>query len=74
MNNDPRPTCNCREKIDCPVEGKCQHKNVIFSVTVTHTSNNIKEYVRFTSRMFKKRLYEHKYFFPGKTRQSEPKN
>ena len=42
VNNDPRPTCNCR--LTCHVEDKCQYKTVNYSTTVTHSSNNIKEY------------------------------
>ena len=74
MNNDPKPTCNCRVKTNCPVEGKCQHKNVIYSATVTHGSNDIKEYIGSTSRRFKKRFYEHKSSFPSDTKQSKPRN
>ena len=45
MKINPRPTCNCRVKTNCPVEGKCHYKKVIYSATVTINPNNIKEYI-----------------------------
>ena len=53
------PNWNCRVKNNCPVEGKCQFKNVIYRGTVTSSSNDVKYYIGYTSRNFKKRLYEH---------------
>ena len=73
-NTDPTPTCNCRANNNCPVEGKCQLKNVIYRATVTSGSNDIKQYIGSTSRNFKKRLYEHRTSFPSNTRIVKPKN
>ena len=52
-NDQPDLKCNCRVTSACPVEGKCQTKNVIYRASVI--SDNIeKYYVGSTSRSFKK--------------------
>ena len=73
-NTDPTPTCNCIANNNCPVEGKCQLKNVIYRATVTAGSNDVKQYIGSTSRNFKRRLYEHRASFPSNTRLVKPKN
>ena len=70
LNADTPPTpekpCNCRDKSDCPFEGKsCRESGVIYQATVT--SNNKKEtYIGLTDTPFKLRLSNHKQSFKNK--------
>ena len=50
--------CNCRNKALCPLQGKCQVKNVIYKATVT-SSKGVKHYIGSTGGEFKKRFYNH---------------
>ena len=73
-NNDQSDLkCNGRVTSACPVEGKCQTKNVIYRASVT--ANNIeKYYVGSTSRRFRRRYYEHKASFPNDVKIIKPRN
>ena len=55
------PRCNCRGgPANCPVEGKCQTKGVVYRATVKQTLTGIENtYTGMTGRNFKKRLYGH---------------
>ena len=50
--------CNCRDKKSCPLQGRCQVRNVIYKATVT-SSDGIKHYIWSTGGDFKKRSYNH---------------
>ena len=63
-----------QNKSNCPVEGKCHLKKVIYRATVTSGSNYIKQYIGSTSRNFKRRLYEHRTSFSSNTRLVKPKS
>ena len=49
--------CNCRSKTNCPVNGECLTKVVIYKATVMH--NDKENYIGSTGRQFKSRFYEH---------------
>ena len=49
--------CNCREKPDCPLEGKCLQTNVIYQATVT-TETTPETYVGLATN-FKERYRNH---------------
>ena len=36
-NDEPHqdPPCNCRNKDECPMDGKCNYRNVIYQATIT---------------------------------------
>lgn len=51
-------TCNCRNRSECPLEGKCLAENVVYKATV-QTSREVKEYIGSTGDTFKKRFYGH---------------
>ena len=55
----PTPTCNCRNKQDCPIPGKCNQSGVIYQATVTNTRGQEKNYIGLASN-FKSRFYKHK--------------
>ena len=51
--------CNCRNKEECPLPGKCQIDKVVYRATVT-TNNKTETYVGLTAGNFKKRWSKHK--------------
>ena len=65
QNNERRhseqtpPLCNCQRRNECPLQGKCQTKSVVYRATVT-TENNTKTYIGSTEKTFKQRFYGHK--------------
>ena len=61
-NNQPEDKCNCRNKDNCPLPGKCTTQNVIYEATVT-TPSNSKKYIGLTANSFKKRYTSHKASF-----------
>ena len=62
-----KPDCNCREKANCPLDGKCRVSGVVYQATVTskdHEDNkNTETYVGLTDTPFKQRLANHKQSF-----------
>ena len=54
--------CNCRVKTDCPLNGDCRKKNIIYSATVKTTQGN-ETYTGLTETEFKTRLANHKQSF-----------
>ena len=61
-NSQPEDKCNCRNKDNCPLPGKCTTQNVIYEATVT-TPNNSKKYIGLTANSFKTRYTAHKATF-----------
>ena len=60
--------CNCRRKDQCPLNGKCLTKNVIYKATVSTPPDAQSNMVYFgsTKRKFKSRYTEHKSSFTSK--------
>ena len=57
-----KPSCNCRKKHECPLEGKCSASNLIYQAdVVTEEKGKEKSLTYFgqTMRKFKERYYEH---------------
>ena len=61
--------CNCRNRSNCPLPGKCTIKNVIYKATVS-TSENKKHYIGLTSNTFKTRYSLHKTSFTNKDKRN----
>ena len=55
-------SCNCRKKIECPLNGPCLTSCVVYSATV-NTLNNKTIYRGMTETIFKRRFYNHKHSF-----------
>jgi uncharacterized protein (UPF0335 family) len=55
-------SCNCRRANDCPLDGRCLTKNVIYRADVSTPSDPSKSkvYIGSTTRAFKVRYTEHK--------------
>ena len=68
-NNQPEDKCNCRNKDNCPLPGKCTTQNVIYEATVT-TPNNSKKYIGLTANTFKTRYTAHKATFTKREKEN----
>ena len=63
MNNtESDKECNCRKKELCPMDGKCQFRNIIYQATVIPEQEgmNKENYIGLTSTTFKARWANHK--------------
>ena len=58
-------TCNCLNKVNCPLEQKCLTTNIVYKAKVTSSNQNYQEKVYFSSceTTFKKRFSNHKKSF-----------
>ena len=55
------PSCNCKNKDKCPINGKCQVQNVVYKCIVSATSNFPKRvYLGVAEGDWKQRFYNHK--------------
>jgi len=56
--------CNCRpkDKVNCPLEGKCLTNSLVYKSTV-EAAGNTKEYIGLTANTFKERFTGHKQSF-----------
>ena len=54
--------CNCRVPTNCPLEGQCQTKNIVYQATVTSQKGSY-IYIGACDTEFKKRWYNHKSSF-----------
>ena len=76
IDGEPEPeakTCNCRRANECPLNGNCLVKNVIYKAEVATTENSSenKIYIGSTSRKFKRRFDEHKSSFNNSNKSSK---
>ena len=62
--NNKDTTCNCRQKENCPLDGKCMQRNVIYIAKVENGPN----YIGLTEHSFKDRYYKHKNSFRYNTK------
>ena len=52
--------CNCRKKIECPLNGNCLQKSIIYQATVIRKDSNTQEtYIGLTDGEFKTRFRNH---------------
>ena len=58
-NEETTPSCNCNRKDDCPLEGQCLKKNVVYQATLTQGDGKIENYIGLTAQTFKKRWDGH---------------
>ena len=54
----PEKECNCQSKPNCPLQGKCVVKSVIYKATVK-TNFETKDYIGLTENDFKSRYHNH---------------
>ena len=65
---NPKPienqkSCNCRKKTDCPLNGNCLEKEVIYKCKVNAPNSDSKHYIGLTANSFKQRWYGHNHTF-----------
>ena len=59
--NESHKLCSCRKLSDCPMNGHCLTKSIVYQVTVTTEDNKPDEtYVGLTKITFKTRSLNHK--------------
>ena len=60
LNKDDEKLCNCRQRENCPTDGKCLTKSVVYKAEVTTTDNNARQtYLGVTANDFKTRYRNH---------------
>jgi hypothetical protein len=59
-------SCPKKSKADCPLDGQCLVKNIVYRATVTTASSPTKQYIGLTSTTFKERLANHTQSFKNK--------
>ena len=62
VQDDNVKTCNCRNKNDCPLQGECLQKEIVYQATVT-TREEKETYVGLTATAFKTRWRNHQMSF-----------
>ena len=65
-NQNQDPSCNCRKKAECPLDGQCLQQNVVYQATVT-TETTTESYVGLASN-FKERYRNHNTSFRNANR------
>ena len=60
-----KPLCNCRDREECPVGGKCKPENVEYKATICSMENkkDIKIYFRISTGNWKQMFYSHRHSF-----------
>ena len=76
FRNSAQPTqdqaeraCNCRKKEECPLEGNCLSKGIVYQAQVTSASKT-ETYVGLTATEFKVTFRKHQVLFNNKTRKN----
>jgi len=72
QSNNQEPECNCRTKHNCPLNGKCLTRNIIYQATVTRVDNKHTEtYVGITENNFKLRYANHTASFKDEKKRND---
>ena len=59
-------SCNCRNTLECPLDGTCRARNVIYNCVVSAANKPHKVYIGLTEDEWKKRYYNHTKSFRNK--------
>ena len=62
-NTSPQAACNCRDKPECPLDGACLTKSIVYQAEVKTGDGQTKQYIGMTERTFKTRYTMHKQSF-----------
>ena len=65
-----RRACNCKKKEECPLEGNCLAKGIVYQAQVT-AAGKTETYVGLTSTEFKARFRNHQMSFNNDTRNND---
>jgi hypothetical protein len=69
-NTQQEKTCSCRKNTECPLDGKCLTKSIVYEATVNHDTTE-KVYYGLTEGDFKMRYNNHNKSFNNRKYQSE---
>ena len=70
-SEDNVPPCNCRNKPECPLEGKCLTSNIVYRADVLNLSDHTtRTYLGVCETDFKARYNNHKSSFRYKNKSS----
>ena len=64
-DENPFP-CNCKNKAECPLEGKCKAQSIVYKCVVSAANHQDKVYLGTSEGEFKQRYYNHKKSFNNK--------
>ena len=60
LNKDDEKLCSCRQRVNCPTDGKCLTRSVVYKAEVTSTDDNTTQtYIGVTANDFKTRYRNH---------------
>ena len=66
-NTNVNPPCNCRRKVECPLNGDCRKKAIVYKASISTDSNDPpKSYYGCCKTEFKSRFYNHRQTFKNK--------
>ena len=66
-NTNVHPPCNCRRKAECPLNGDCRKKAIVYKASISTDSNDPpKSYYGCCKTEFKSRFYNHGQTFKSK--------
>ena len=69
---EPNLPCNCRVKDNCPMQGKCRYKNIIYRAVVNEGDKSTEQsYIGLSSEEFKLRYNNHTSSFRHKNKAAE---
>ena len=63
---EPTIGCNCRVKADCPLQGNCREKSIVYKCDVDAPNVHAKSYIGLTERDFKQRFNNHRQSFTNR--------
>ena len=52
-NTSPQAACNCRDKPECPLDGACLTKSIVYQAEVKTGDGQTKQYIGMTERHLK---------------------
>ena len=61
--NDKDLPCNCKNLHDCPLNGKCQTKSIIYKASISAPNSPTQHYFGCCETEFKTRFYNHRQSF-----------
>ena len=66
-NTNEHLPCNCRRKAECPLNGDCRRKAIVYKASISTDSNDPpKSYYGYCETEFKSRFYNHRQTFKNK--------
>ena len=64
------PPCNCRNKKNCPLDGKCRESSIIYKASISSDSETQKHYYGLCETEFKLRYNNHIHSFKNKQKKN----